>query len=253
MLAVPGPDTEHVASVANEIATILAIDNPAVDVRTAFIEGGRADPSSLRAVLDDSAARRPAGAPCAVVVPLIAAPHPAILRNVREAIVASGVNATIGEFINANPLLAEALHIRLAEARLARADRVRLFSIVTAADGIIVVTTGGVEALQSASITALLLAARLALPVLTASLDGTPSVEDASMRLKEMGATRVAISPCLIGPELGTGTTGNGGLDELVVGAECAAPLGAHGNIAKLIAMAYGQAISQLEIPGEQR
>jgi methyl coenzyme M reductase subunit C-like uncharacterized protein (methanogenesis marker protein 7) len=33
---------------------------------------------------------------------------------------------------------------------------------------------------------------------------------------------------------------------------EYAKPLGAHGNIAKLAAMTYGQAISQLEIPGEQ-
>jgi hypothetical protein len=38
----------------------------------------------------------------------------------------------------------------------------------------------------------------------------------------------------------------------MAVGAEYAAPLGAHGNIAKLAAMTYGQAISQLEIPGEQ-
>jgi sirohydrochlorin ferrochelatase len=234
--------------VANEVATVLAIDNPAIDVRTAWIDGGRADPSSLRAVLDDAAARRPAGAPCAVVVPLIAAPHPAVHRKIREAISASEVNATVGEFVNANPLLAEALHIRLAEARLSRADRVRLFSIVTAADGIIVATTGGAEAIQSASITSVLLAARLALPVLTASLDGSPSVADAAMRLKEMGATRVAIAPCLIGPELAPGS-----LDELTVGAECAAPLGAHGNIAKLVAGAYGQAISQLEIPGEQQ
>jgi hypothetical protein len=38
----------------------------------------------------------------------------------------------------------------------------------------------------------------------------------------------------------------------MAVAAECAAPLGAHGNIAKLAAMSYGQAISQMEIPGEQ-
>jgi hypothetical protein len=37
----------------------------------------------------------------------------------------------------------------------------------------------------------------------------------------------------------------------MAIGAECAAPLGAHSNIAKLAAVAYGQAISQLEIPGE--
>ena len=37
----------------------------------------------------------------------------------------------------------------------------------------------------------------------------------------------------------------------MAFGAECSAPLGAHGNIAKLAAVTYGQAISQLEMPGE--
>jgi len=244
VLAIPGSDSDHSSTLANEIATIIAIDNPTVDVRTAWVDGGRADPASLRAALDDTAARRPAGAPCAVVVPLIAAPHTPVMKKIREAITASGANVAIGEFVNSNPLLAEALHIRLAEAGLARADRVRMFSIVTAADGILVVTTGGPEAVQSASITSVLLSARLALPVLTASLDGSPSVEDAVMRLKEMGTTRIAISPCIIGPELPAG------LETLGIGAECARPIGAHGNIAKLVAAAYGQAISQMEIPG---
>jgi hypothetical protein len=66
------------------------------------------------------------------------------------------------------------------------------------------------------------------------------------MRLKEMGVTRLAIAPCVIGPEISAGE-----LEALTAGAECAAPLGAHGNIAKLAAMAYGQAIGQIEIPGE--
>jgi hypothetical protein len=246
VLAIPGADTEQAASLVSELGTILSIDNSAIDVRTAWIDGGRADPSSLRGVLNDAAARRPAGAPCAVVVPLLAAPHPAVSRRIREAIQASGVNATVGEFVNSNPLLAEALHIRLAEAGLSRADRVRMFSIVTAADGIIVATTGGPEAVQAASITSVLLAARLALPVLTASLDGPPSVEDAIIRLKEIGATRIAVSPCIIGPEL------TASMDDLGVMAECAKPIGTHGNIAKLVAAAYGYAISQMEIPGEQ-
>jgi hypothetical protein len=33
------------------------------------------------------------------------------------------------------------------------------------------------------------------------------------------------------------------------VGAKCAAPLGAHGNVVKLISRAYGQVLSQLETP----
>jgi hypothetical protein len=247
ILAVPGTTPEDTqpraphARVVSELSTVLSLDNPAIDVRTAWIDAGPDDPASLAAVLADAASARPASGPCAVVVPLIAAPHGLVMRTIREVISASGVGAAVGEFVNANPLLAEALHIRLAEAGLARADRVRLFSIVTAADGVVVATVGGDEALQSASITSFLLSARLAIPVLTASLDASPSIEEAAMRLKEIGATRVAIAPCVIGPEL---VAGGISVDGLV---DCAAPLGAGGNVIKLVTSAYGQAISELE------
>ena len=211
---------------------ILRVDNPAVDVRAARIDGGgRGDPSDLRAVLADAAARRPDGAPCAVVIPLIATPNPPLIRRLREAVAASGTNAIVSGFINSNALIAEVLHIRLAEAGLARADRVRLFSIVTAADGILIATVGGPDAAAAANVTSVLLAARLALPVITASMDSAPSVQEGAMRLKEMGVNRLAIAPCFIGPE-----ATRSDLDALAVGAECAAPIGAHSNIAKLAA-----------------
>jgi hypothetical protein len=89
-----------------------------------------------------------------------------------------------------------------------------------------------------------LLAARLALPVITASMDSKPSVHEGAMRLKEMGVNRLAIAPCFIGPE-----ASRSDMDSLPVGAECAAPIGAHSNIAKLAALTYGQAISQLDLP----
>jgi hypothetical protein len=248
VLAVPGSDTDLTAGPVGELAAILRVDNPAVDVRAARIDGGgRTDPSDLRAVLADAAARRPAGAPCAVVIPLLATLNPPVTRRLRQAVAASEVNAVVNGFINSNALIAEALHIRLAEAGLARADRVRLFSIVTAADGILIATVGGPDAAAAANVTSVLLAARLALPVITASLDGLPSLQEAALRLKEMGVNRLAIAPCIIGPE-----ASRADLDAMAVGAESAAPLGAHGNIAKLVALAYGQAISQLEIPGEQ-
>jgi hypothetical protein len=178
------------------------------------------------------------------VVPQLVAPHPATVRVLREAIGASGANASIAEVFNTNAQLSEALHIRLADAGLARADRVRMFSITTSADGIIVATVGGEEAVGSASITAVLLAARLALPVLAASLDGTPTVEDAAARLEAMGVTRIAIAPCVIGPEVDPAAIETAAA---AVGAKCAAPLGAHGNVIKLISQAYGQALGQLE------
>ena len=248
VLAVPNVGDDCLTGPAAEIASILGLDNPALDVRLAKVDNaGRADPAGIRAVLAEAAARRPAGAPSAVVVPLLATPRTSTIREIREAITASGTNARIAEVFNTNALLAEALHIRLADAGLARADRVRMFSITTSADGIVVATSGGPEAVGSASVTAVLLAARLALPVLPASLDCDPGIEEAAVRLQAMGVSRIAIAPCVIGPEADPGALEGAAA---TVGAKCAAPLGAHGNVVKLIAQAYGMALSQLETPG---
>src|SRR6204780_4566641 len=244
VLAVPGRDTDLSTGPAAELAAVLRVDNPAVEVRAARIDGGGFDdPSDLRAVLADATARRPDGGPCAIVIPLIATVTPPVTRRLREAVRLSGTNAIVSGFVNSNAMIAEALHIRLAEAGLARADRVRLFSIVTAADGILIATVGGPDAAAAANVTSVLLAARLALPVITASMDSTPSVQEGVMRLKEVGVNRLAIALCFIGPE-----ATRGDLDALAGDAECAAPIGAHGNIAKLAALTYGQAISQLDL-----
>ena len=75
VLAVPSVSDNGLAGPTAEIATILRVDNPALDVRTARIDhGGRGDPAGIRAVLADAAARRPAGAPAAVVVPPTSTP-----------------------------------------------------------------------------------------------------------------------------------------------------------------------------------
>jgi hypothetical protein len=246
VLAVPGTDTDLTSGPAGELTAILRVDNPAVEVRAARIDGGGpADPSDLRAVLADVATRRPDGPPCAVVIPLIATVNPPVITRLRESVAASGVNALVSGFLNSNAMIAEALHIRLAEAGLARADRVRLFSIVTAADGVLIATSGGPNGAASANVTSVLLAARLALPVITASVDSAPTVLDGIMRLKEMGVNRLAIAPCFIGPEVAKCD-----LDALLaLGTECAAPIGAHSNIAKLAAMTYGQALNSLGVP----
>ena len=244
VLGVPGRDADLSAGPAAELAAVLRVDNPAVDVRAARIDGGGpGDPSDLRTVLADAAARRPEG-PCAVVIPLIATVNPPVVGRLREAVAASGTNAVVSGFINSNAMIAEVLHIRLAESGLARADRVRLFSIVTNADGVLIATVGGPDGAASANVTSVLLAARLAIPVITASMDSPPSVHEGAMRLKEMGVSRLAIAPCFIGPE-----ATRADLDSLNIGADCAAPLGAHSNIAKLAALTYGQALSRLDIP----
>jgi sirohydrochlorin ferrochelatase len=230
--------------VAAEVTSIVRVDNPSVDVRMARVGTDQEDPSGLRAVLNSAAAGRPADQPAAIVVPLLALPFPAVTDAIRYDVTQSGVNARIAEPFNVSLTFAEALHIRLADARLARADRVRMFSIPTSADGIIVATAGGSQAAAAATPTAVLLAARLALPVFAAALDGSPSIGEAAAQLRQMGVGRIAIAPCIIGPEARPGE-----LESVcaAIGADSAAPLGAHDSVAKLVTLAYGQALEQIE------
>src|SRR6202012_1318908 len=86
-IGVPGRDTDLGAGTVAELAAVLRVDNPAVEVRAARIDGGGFDdPSDLRAVLADSGTRRPEGTPCAVVIPLIATVNPPVIRRVRQAV-----------------------------------------------------------------------------------------------------------------------------------------------------------------------
>ena len=245
VLAVTG--TGDTPDIADQIAAVIRVDNPAVDVRTARTGCGHGDPAGIPAVLADAAARRPADGPAAVVIPFLVLPHPAVLSSIRQAVAGSSTNAIIAEPFEASVTFAEALHIRLAEARLARADRVRMFSIPTAADGIIVATVGGTPAAAAAAPTAVLLAARLALPVFAAALDGTPSMHDAAAQLRQMGAQRLAIAPCIIGPEARPGELEAA---RASIGADCAAPLGAHDSVARMMTLTYGETLARLDSAG---
>ena len=158
-------------------------------------------------------------------------------RRLREAVAGSGTNALVGGFINSNAMIAEVLHIRLAEAGLARADRVRLFSIVTAADGVLIATVGGPDsaAIGQRHLGAARGAARA--PGDHGLIDTASSIHEGAMRLKQMGVNRLAVARA--------SSATRSDLDALAIGAECAKPIGAHSNIAKLAALTYGQAMSQ--------
>ena len=242
MLAVAGQS--GAPDVAKEVASIVRVDNPSVDVRMARVGTSPDDPAGLPAVLASAATMRPTDGPAAIVVPLLALPYPAVTAAIRYGVTQSNVNAYIAEPFNVSLTFAEALHIRLADAHLARADRVRMFSIPTAADGIIVATVGGTQSASAAIPTSVLLAARLALPVFAAALDGSPSIREAAAQLRHMGVGRIAIAPCIIGPEARPGDL------EVAcasIGADSAAPLGAHDSVAKLMTLAYGLALDELE------
>ncbi|MFF4414186.1 sirohydrochlorin chelatase [Streptosporangium sp. NPDC001559] len=226
------------SGVAAELTALIRGDNPQIEVR---LVGLGEDGKELVAALEASGRERPQDGTAAVVVPLLTGPHPVADPLIAGAVAASGVTVTVTEPLGPHPLLAEALHIRLAERDLARADRMRLLNVSSPVDAVILATVGGEAAAAEAQPTAVLLASRLTLPVLVASLDSAPDAADAATRLRGIGAQRIALSPCLIGPEadadLANATAAR-------IDAECAAPLGAHGLIADLAARAYGSVLA---------
>jgi len=62
-----------------------------------------------------------------------------------------------------------------------------------------------------------------------------------------MGVTRIALASCVIGLEADPARIAEAAT---VIGAKCSAPLGAHGNVVKLISLAYGQVLNQIRPEG---
>ncbi|MEU6446450.1 MULTISPECIES: hypothetical protein [unclassified Streptomyces] len=255
VLAVPGTPSSATRGLADEVISIARSELPGLDARVGHLEGDDAEFPSLSAVLvsaaEERAARfeqaRAAGlevkepdGPVAVVVPLLAGPDNALLRRIRQAVMDSRVAAELTDVLGPHPLLAEALHVRLSEAGLARADRARLFTVATAADGIILASVGGDEAVQAAGITGMLLAARLAVPVIAAALDEEGSIASVAEQLRSSGSQQLALAPYLIGPEIDASV-----LVEAAKEADCstAEPLGPYPAIGKLALAKYTTAL----------
>jgi hypothetical protein len=255
VLAVPGAPSSATRSLAEEVISIARSELPGLNARIGYLDGDDAEYPTLVSALADSAAERialfeqakaagrevaePEG-PAAVVVPLLAGPDNALLRRIRQAVMDSRAPVELTDVLGPHPLLAEAVHVRLSEAGLARADRARLFTVATAADGIVLATVGGEEAVQAAGITGMLLAARLAVPVMAAALDVEGSVASIADQLKSSGSVQLAVAPYLVGPEVTEGL-----LDAAVKEAGCAtaAPLGAYPAIGKLVLSMYTAAL----------
>jgi hypothetical protein len=255
VLAVPGTPSAATRSLAEEVVSIARSELPGLDARIGYLDGDDSEFPTLQSVLARTAEERTArheqavaaGAeakepdgPVAVVVPLLAGPDSALLRRVRQAVMDSRVAADLTDALGPHPLLAEALHVRLSEAGLARADRARLFTVATAADGIILASVGGEEAVQAAGITGMLLAARLAVPVMAAALDQEGSITAVAEQLRSSGSQQLALAPYLIGPELEAGL-----LDAAAKEAGCPAAeaLGPYPAIGKLALAKYTTAL----------
>jgi sirohydrochlorin ferrochelatase len=242
VFAVPGSSTPQKVQLLEELTSLARIEQYGADVRFGFLDG---EEHALVALLQRCAAERTAltgsgEAPHAVVVPLLAAPHPEVEEQVRKAVADSGAIAPITSALGPHPLLAEALHVRLSESGLSRADRARLFTISTSADGIVLATTGGPDAVQATEATGVLLAARLAVQVVTVSLDEPGTVTEAVLRLRAAGAQQPVVAAGVIGPELAEGR-----LAKEALAADCgvAEPLGAYPGVARLALLRYTTAL----------
>ncbi|MFI6684889.1 sirohydrochlorin chelatase [Streptomyces sp. NPDC050485] len=255
VLAVPGVPGPAVRSLAEEVISIARSELPGLDARIGYLDSEDAEYPTLDVVLARTAAERSARVeqaraagreaadpqgPAAVVVPLLAGPDSALIRRIRQAVMDSRAAAELTDVLGPHPLLAEGLHVRLSEAGLARADRARLFTVATAADGIILATVGGEEAVQAAGITGMLLAARLAVPVMAAALDQEGAIAAMAAQLRGSGSVQLAVAPYLIGPEVAEGL-----LDAAAKEAECAVAeaLGAYPAIGKLVLSQYAAAL----------
>lgn len=262
VLAVPGAPAPATRSLAEEVISIARSELPGLDAGIGYLDSDDTEYPTLETVLAHTAARRaeryeiaraagrdvaaPEGT-SAVVVPLLAGPDNALMRRIRHAVMDSRAAAELTDVLGPHPLLAEALHVRLSEAGLARADRARLFTVATAADGIILATVGGEEAVQAAGITGMLLAARLAVPVMAAALDQEGAVGVIADQLRGSGSVQLALAPYLVGPELPEGL-----LDAAAKEAGCSAAeaLGAYPAIGKLVLAQYAKALGITPQPG---
>lgn len=244
VLAVPGASSAASDELTMQIAAAARLSCPGVDVRVGYLAGNVRRLADALTFPESSAADH---APLAVVVPLLAGPHPDFDTVLARAVDQTSAPVMLASHLGPHPLLAAALHTRLAEAGLAREGRATGLSIVTSTNGVLVLADRGDEAMQAAGVIAVLLAARLAVPTAAASLGYPASVESARARLRETGVSRPAIAPCLIGPETPPQEIESirAGLD-----ARCAQPLAAHPAVAQLAVIRYGAALASLTMVG---
>jgi sirohydrochlorin ferrochelatase len=246
VLAVPGQASPASGQTAAEIAASAGSSCPGVTVTFGYLEGRE---SLLSEVL--GGLRSQDGRPAAVVVPLLTCPYPEVDEAIAAAVAAAPVPVMVGEHLGPHPFLAEALHARLSEAGLARAGRSGRISIVTAADGVVVGAVGDQEAaLQTAGVVAVLLASRLTIPAVPAPLGDHAALAHAAERLRAAQVSRVALSPCAVGPEIPDAATAAIAAE---TGMECARPLGGYPTIGQLVAIRYGAVLEDpqlADVPG---
>jgi hypothetical protein len=245
VIAVPGSADADVAEIGSRVASVASQSCPGVDIRVGYLEGDDLALADCLLPADGDSADHDQFP--SVIVPLLLGPSPAIDAAVRRIAVQPPVQAVVAGHLGPHPLVAEALHARLAEAGLARHARSSGLSISADSRGIIVLADKDEQAASAAAVAAVLLASRLSVPVVPASLGDPASIADAVTRLTESGSRRPALAPCLIGPETSLPV-----LDDLsaALGAPASATLGAHPAVGQLVAIRYGAALASLSLAG---
>jgi hypothetical protein len=242
VLAVPGAESAASNDVAAGVAASARASCPGVAVRFGYLQGGG---KRLGTVLAEF--RSNDGLPAAVVVPLIICPDGPTDAALGAVLAQGNFPVILAKSLGPHPVLAGALHTRLSEAGLARVDQIGQMSVASVAEGVLVAALGDAEALSVAGTVAVLLAARLILPVAAGSLSEPASIKEATGQLREAGVSKIALAPCVIGPEFGeadlTAVAAEAGL-------ESARLLGAHPAVGQLAAMRYGAALQDPQLAG---
>jgi hypothetical protein len=245
VLAVPGTAAADTAGIGPAVASIAEQSCPGVEIRVGYLEGSESAVSECL---------MPAGPQAVdgeqfptVVVPLLLSPSPRFEGALQRAVAGSAIPVVLAAHLGPHPLVAEALHSRLAEAGLARHARASGLSISSDSQGIVVLADAGEEATSAAAVAAVLLASRLSVPVVPASLGDPASIVTAVERLTESGARRPVLAPCLIGPETSTAVLAD---LSAALDAPCAPVLGAHQAVGQLVAVRYGAALASLSLTG---
>ena len=175
VLAVPGSAEADSAEIGPRVASIAGVSCPGVDIRVGYIQGADL---SLADCLPDAASAGDDQFPN-VIVPLLLGPSPTIDAALRRMASPSAVQAVVAGHLGPHPLVAAARHARLAEAGLARHARSSGLSISADGRGVIVLADKDEQAASAAAVAAVLLASRLSVPVVPASLGDPRSIADA--------------------------------------------------------------------------
>ncbi|TQN31291.1 hypothetical protein FHX37_1188 [Haloactinospora alba] len=245
ILAVPATETGDTDQTGPQLVDLVRSYRPEVTVRSGHVGEGE---HSLNEALTDlqPVEDHPLRG---IVVPLTTSPHPATDEAIAAAVESSGADVRVTEALGPHPMLAETLHLRLAEAGFVRADRMRLINVVAPStgmtDGVIVGAVGGEDAFNAAGVTAVLLAARLGITVLPASLDDGENLRGVLDQLEQAGCSQPVIAPSAVGPEF-SGEEAQALAEHH--GVRASAPLGPDSTLAKIAALRYAEVLNSLGI-----